>query len=207
MSKFDKILDNGKSHIRIYNNRSVKIIDNSTDKKSDKAIAIMPTLQIEFGRCIEDVVESISKTKMPIIIEEFLNVGSNFKYYSVTRLSTGNVPEYTICKIGANNGRITEVIFENTLASNRIAKKYRCVSAIASVAIVESDISSIEMDSINTISLLTDYRAYKYKCDIVGYKIYVEADYREYIIRYTYIRNKDNEKKYSLIGVNYITNR
>ena len=43
----------------------------------------MPTLQVEFGRCIEDVVESISKTKMPIIIEEFLN--SEYRHFEKNR--------------------------------------------------------------------------------------------------------------------------
>lgn len=202
MKTVDKLLDNGKSHIAIYNNKSVKIIDNKTKAISNRAITIMPGFQIEFGRSIKDVFSALAKIHLPIIIEEYLTAG-NFKYYNVVRLETGNIPEFTICKIGVTNEVIMEVLFDSELTKNNAARKTRSISAIASVAIKANDISSIEMDAISTITSLKGENAIDYSFNILDYKIRVIANYNDFNLIYTYLMDKKDNTKYRLIGIGY----
>ena len=197
------LLDNGFSHYRIFDGKSIKVLANDGSGISTKAVTIMSKFQVELGRTVDDIIKTLSLVNIPVILEEYLKVGDNFKYYSVVRLRTGKVPEFTVCKLGFSNNILVEVIFDSKTIADRTARKYGCVSALASIAIVESGVSSIEMDAISTIMIITGSKAKDYKFTQMQNKISIETVYNDFSIVYTYIRNKEVTNKYNLLGVYY----
>jgi hypothetical protein len=119
---------NGKSCIAIRNGKLYVI---STEYKdfSPRAFTIMNGFQVELGRNINDFIEALKETRLPVLLKQVTQVGNN-AYYQIIRMHTGNVEDKLVATILCKNDIITTISFNRDLIRDNQYRKYNSISVL-----------------------------------------------------------------------------
>ena len=103
------------------------IVSNSYKDYSPRAIMIIPGFQIELGRNMDNIVEAIKETRLPIVIKTVLEK-EDASCYHIIRMSTGKVDDKVIASVICNKNIITNISFNRNLLKDNNYRRYNKVS-------------------------------------------------------------------------------
>lgn len=122
-------------------------------------ITILPGIQLQLGRSIQQFIKEVQYTKRPIIFTQMINSPKKgVSAYKVTRVATGRVPERDICVINCFQGAIIGVMFSQELNYDKEYKTYERLSITHQLTLgkLKGEIThEVVSEGVHTISFLT----------------------------------------------------
>lgn len=154
------INEGGKPKV-IVSEGAVRVIPNFPNGATitPEIVTIIPGIQLEIGRSIQQFIKEVQFTKRPLIFTLMLdNKIKGITAYKVTRLATGRVPERDICVITCFNGIILGVLFNKELNYDKEYKTYERLSITHQLTLgkIKGDVTPQTISSgVSMLSFLT----------------------------------------------------
>ena len=182
------------------------ILSNHYKDISCRSITVMSGFQIELGRDINDIIQALKETRVPVFIKEVAN-NSILTYYQVIRLHTGKVDDKVVADITCKNNKIISIAFNRKLISDSDYRRYNQLSVVHQLSIpydlYVSDcttrweqVRKILKSAINVVNPIE----VKEK-DLQLVAIVNEDNLKQ---KYTFISNKNNNNRYELISISLV---
>ncbi len=118
-------------------------------------VHIMGGLSIEIGRHIQQFMNALAHTRLPIVLQKRVDSG-NFKTYQVIRLNTGAVPNINLGYIETFKGTITGFIYDTDIIINKKLRKYVKTSVLNMLAIKKEGRYLTKIERVLRLILKTD---------------------------------------------------
>lgn len=200
-----KLFKNDRSYIHIVEGRMYiwSTSSNGNGQLSIAAITVLPGFQIELGRSIQEIIEALRHTRLPVVLELSINIGS-IKQYTVIRTATGKVESRSIATLNCENDIITAISFNRSLLADTKFRNIVRLSLLHQLALPSESNGDRKQQVIDSI------RAARMKVPTKGIEvtesncmIYAVVD-DEVKLKYTFIANNNREGIYELSGISLV---
>lgn len=180
--------DTGYSCIAYSERQIVNVMSKKHSKQSPLSIKIVNCMQLELGRNIEEYIQVLNDTRIPISIYKFFEDGALSQYIMV-RLGTGEVKDTNIAYIVCSNKRIMSISLNSDVLSNANFRRYVGISLIMQ--------TSLEGNSVDEYrhKLSTILGIPQNKIGLSGDKsnIYANIAVGKVKIKYTFVKKPNND--------------
>lgn len=115
-------------------NDKLYVISTRQKDYSPRAVQILPGLQMELGRDINDFKQALKETRLPVVIKLLIE-RDNKSTYQVIRMHTGNVEDKVVANIQCESNIIKIIAFNRALIMDGNYRRFNQLSAYNQLAI------------------------------------------------------------------------
>lgn len=126
--------DNGKTCIAYKSTSMANVMSKKHNVLSPLNIKIVNGLQMELGRSIEDYIEVLKKTRIPITIRKYFS-SNGIEQYIISRMNTGKIEDYIIAYAVCKNNRILAISLNDELLLNAEFRRFVGISLVFQVGL------------------------------------------------------------------------
>lgn len=154
-------------------------------------IHIMGSVSIEIGRSINQFIDTLKYTRIPIVIKRVIKKG-DYSTYQVIRINTGKVPNINLGLIETYKETMVGFIYDSDVVINRRLRKYVKTSVLNMLAIKKEGNYLVKIENVLRLILKIDGEI-NIKQNKSGsvLDMYVQSKVYKYPLRYRCVVEKD----------------
>ena len=133
--------DNGYSHI-LLDSSTIQYLRDVDNMFSPRSVKVWSGMQIELGRPVSELIECLSKTRVPIIIKSVALPIKGMLGYQLIRMHTGNISDKVLANIVEKDNTIIKLTFNREIANDKEFRRYSQVPVVNQLKIKALNINN-----------------------------------------------------------------
>lgn len=126
--------NNGKTCIAYKSTSIANVMSKKHTALSPLNIKVVNGLQLELGRNIEDYIDVLKKTRIPITIRKYF-ASNGIGQYIISRMNTGRIDDYQMAYVVCRDNRIMAISLNDALLLNVKFRRFVGISLVFQVGL------------------------------------------------------------------------